>query len=218
MADLLTLPEYKTLAGIADTSQDTLITALIPAASAMVRTYTGRTFEITDGIATDRQFEYDGSGFMYIDDCSTVVSVTTDFGIAAGDPYVLDPATQWAAQPFAGPVYYYLNLYGGFRSQGSLEMGFERNLDRIGWPNTGRPAIMTVHATWGWPAVPDDIKLAAVWTTEAWIERQGGDELTSESIADYSRSWGQKGGLATPALAVPERARDILAAYERLYV
>jgi hypothetical protein len=215
--DLLTLAEYKALAGITVTDNDAQVAALLPVASRMIRSFADRTFEVTAGVVTPRVYEYDGSGFLDIEDCTTVASVSSDLGIAGGDPYVLD-VTEWSAQPSSGPIYYYLRVYGGFRGWGSPEMGFERNLDTYGGPYSYKPISLTVTAQWGWPEVPQDVKLATVWTIQDWFDREDGEGLTGESIADYSRSWGSKAGLASPAQAVPSRVQDILAAYERIYV
>jgi hypothetical protein len=124
-------------------------------------------------------------------------------------------ADQWSAQPFGGEVFYYLLILGGPYG-GSPEMGFERNLDTIGL--RPRSPVLSVTATWGWTAVPEDVKLATAWTINEIVSGpKASENLTAESIESYSRSWGNKAG-GTQFLAIPNRARDLLTAYQRIDV
>lgn len=217
MADLLTLSEYKSLQGIqtADTRNDAQISALLPAASRAIRTFTGRSFEVTTGVASPRVFQYDGEDLLDIDDCETVTSVTTDAGIP-GQTYTLD-SIEWTAMPQSDSVvYYYLLLHGGPYYGMSPEMGFERNLDNYEWH--GKQPLLTITATWGWPAIPDDVKLATALTVGELVTSPGHSEgVTAEAIEGWSRSWGARSGMAA-ALAVPNRARDLLVGYQRIFV
>jgi hypothetical protein len=213
---LLTLSEYRAFAGwpATQTQYDAQVTALIPLASAAILAYTGRDFG-APLITEDRTFEYDGSGYLDIDDAADVISV--NFIVPHGDPYPL--LTDWYApmppRRDDSPVYYYL-LLPGFGHGISPEMGFMRNLDvywREGrWPSM--PQMATVNAQWGWPVIPDMVKLAAMWTMQEWLSRSAGEGLTSEAIESYSRSWA-RGGAGAEAMAIPPRARDILAYYQK---
>src|SRR5688572_26007891 len=109
MADLLTLTEFKNYAGISltDTEHDTQINKMLAAASLAIRNFTDRSFETTT-VTEERVFEYDGSGFLDIDDAVDVDSVSLAFTI--GPDQVLDPTYQWRAMPYGRPVYYYLML------------------------------------------------------------------------------------------------------------
>jgi hypothetical protein len=144
--------------------------------------------------------------------------------VPGGSDLPLDAAYQWFPQPPRrddAPVYYYIALPGFIGSSGfSPEMGFTRNLD-VWVSDYGRPQVPTilkVNAVWGWPTVPDDVKQAVVWTVQGWQSRKEDEDLTAEAIAGYSRSWSQRGEGAPPALAIPNRARDVLAAYEKIMV
>jgi hypothetical protein len=217
MADLITVAEYKAFQGIdpTDTRDDARLAALLPAISRLIRTFTGRQFDVTTGIATARTFLYDNTGMLEIDDCTVVSGVSTDAGVA-GQTYALD-SSQWTAMPQDdSDVFYYLVVGGGPFFGMSPEMGFNRNLDQ--YPLIQHNAYMTVTATWGWTAIPEDVKLAAAWTAREALSRRGDSSasLSSEAIAGYSRSWGGQAPTST-ALAVPGDARDLLAAYERLY-
>lgn len=218
MADLLTLAEYKSLNGVnpTDTRTDAEVEAMLPTVSRLIRTYTDREFMVSDGSATPRTYQYDNSGFLDIGDCTSVTSVVTDGG-STGQTIELQP-DQWTAMPYGGDVIYYLLVGGGPFNGMSPEMGFERNLDTMPWRPVKFPMI-TVTATWGWPSIPSDIKLAAAWTIKDWLSKPPSDGLTAEAIEGYSRAWGAKSGSGpSPNLAIPNKARDILANYDRVQI
>jgi hypothetical protein len=224
MSDLMTLTEYKNFVGIplSDTQYDAQLNALLAAGSLAIRNFTGRDFSTTT--ATEmRQFEYDGSGFLDIDDCTVVTSVALSFTL--GPDQTLDSSYQWRAMPFEGPVYYYLKTAGVYPWGYSPEMGFTSNLDV--WASEGRILaqypIAKVTATWGWPAIPEDVKLALTWTMEEWGAGPAGAStpgVTSEAIEGFSRSWGGRSGQQAMLgmLGIPNRAKDILAEYQKIYV
>lgn len=216
MADLITVTDYKQFLGIdpTNTRDDVRIAALLPAASAMIRAYTDRDFGVSAGGATTRDFQYDGSGFLDINDATSIISVATNAGVL-GQSFALEDQ-EWTAQPQGGPVFYYLLVHGGPYGGLSPQMGFKRNLDQYEW--YPKPPTMSVTGVWGWADVPADVKLAAAWTVQDALARDGGGgPLQSESIAGYSRSWAVAPSGAGGMLSIPNRARDILANYERAY-
>lgn len=208
--DLISLDELKDALGIPlnQTGQDDKLSQAISSASAAVVNYTDRDFG-SAGVTGDRIYQYDGSGYLEIDDATAVNSVTV---ITDGPEYAVD-ATEWRAQPYNDSVKTYIQLLGRY-GVGSPEMGFTRNLDV--YIAEGRynflPTLVRVNAVWGWPYVPDDVKQAVVWIAASMSEQPG--LYVSESIEGYSRSTSQR----TPPVAIPERAADILAAYQRIYV
>lgn len=221
MADLLTLPEYKALSGIdpTDTRNDLRISGVLSAVSLAIRNYTERDFG-TYVVTEARPFEYDGSGFLDIDDATEITEVR--FTVPHSTDVVLE-SDSWYPAPARrddSPVYYYLVL----TSPAGINpyMGFERNLDVLydegRLPSVTRTAQVT--GTWGWPEIPADVKLAAAWTIQDWTSKPsgGGENLTAEAIEGYSRSWGNKATDAGGALAIPNRARDILANYQKTLV
>lgn len=219
MADLITLEELRTALGIdpTDTRRDDQYGQAITFASLAIRNYTGRDFG-TGAVDEERTFEYDNSGYLDIDDAQTITTVKmTTYGF----PDSLLDASQWVAMPQKrddSPVYWYMILPGGY-AYGSPEMGFTRNLDVV--YAEGRfptlPRLVKVTGTWGWPDVPDDVKQAAIWTVQEWTSKatpNGGEQLTAEAIEGFSRSWGGRSGAAAQqALAIPNRARDLLIQY-----
>jgi hypothetical protein len=213
MADLITLAEYKAFAGVDPTNlvDDPRITALLPAASRAVRKFTDRKFEIVNPAPSTRTFLYAGDGFVEIDDCSNITLVTTNAGVL-GATYDL-AAEQWTALPSdPDEPYYYLILHSGPFALFSPEMGFERNLDRYE-PSTEKPVTVSVTANWGWSEVPEDVQLATVWTIQDVVEKPSGDNLASEAIEGFARSWAG----SQHALALPNRARDLLVNYQRVF-
>lgn len=213
MADLLTLSEYKALVGIqaTDTRKDAQINALIPAVSRAIRSYVDRQIDIA-GTPGPRTFQYDYSGFLDVDDFTNLTAVSASLGTPP-ETYTLDP-NEYTAMPHREEAtdnpHYYIVIHA-LRLPGSPEMGFERNLDKL----EVLPLLptITVTATWGWASIPQDIKLAAAWTIQESIEAPQGPQ--AEAIEGWSRSFGQAG--ASRILAIPNRARDLLANYQRAY-
>lgn len=201
-----------------DTRPDDKYELLIPMASAALRSYTERDFGAPQ-VTEAREFDYDGSGYIDIDDASVLTAVA--FKVPYGSPNIELTTDDWRAGPSRrddSPVFYWVEVPGWQGALGSPEMGFTRNLDvytregRLGLVSRG--ALVT--GTWGWPIVPDDVKLATFWTIQDWVTKPSGDNLTSEAIAGYARSWRQTGG--APSLAIPNKARDLLANYQKTLV
>jgi hypothetical protein len=220
MADLITLAELRALRGDKPTNtlNDDKLSALIPAASAIVLAYTERDFGTTPPAVAERSFEYDNSGYLDIDDAVSITSVVIT--VPWGADYTMT-TDEWLALPARrddSPVYWYLSI-PGWVFGASPEMGFARNADVAYAEGRWRtkPSTVKVTASWGWPAVPPDVKLATKWIIDDWAARPSGEGLTSESIESYARSWGGRSGEAL-ALAIPNRARDILAAYQKVHV
>jgi hypothetical protein len=222
MADLITLTEYKELLGLpAQTDpDDAQVTALLPAASRSIRKFTDRQFEVAGTPAT-RTFQYDGGNILDIDDATAITAVTSDLGYVNPSGLYTLSESEWTAMPYRetpdDDPYYYI-VVATVRLPASPEMGFERNLDTLGY----LPKLPTINitASWGWPVVPADVKLAAALTVQSLMKSSkqssgGGGALTSEAIAGYARSWQPPD--PNSLLAIPNRARDLLLPYQRVY-
>lgn len=212
MPALVTLNDYKAFVGIpaSNTQYDAQISAIIPVVSDALLTYTGRDFA-APLVTETRTYEYDGSGYLDIDDAAAVTEVAMTWPNSS--PLVLT-TDQWRAMPQRrddSPVYYYI-LMPGFYGGIDGEMGFTYNLDVLMREGRfmGLPPLVDVTAQWGWPVVPESVKLAAYWTLAEWIGRES-EGLTSESIESYARSWQRAGGGLAAAPAIPSRALDLLA-------
>lgn len=215
MADLLTLSELKTALNVdsTDTRKDALYNQALPWVSDVIRRYTGRDFGSAT-VTAERSFEYDGSGFVDIDDASAITAVK--LVVPNSSDITLD-SSQWYAAPALRddvPVHYYIKIAAGILSTWSND-DFLRNVNASLYPAT---QTVKVTGTWGWPSVPGDVKLAAIWTIQEWTNRPSGEAMTSEAIEGYSRSWGSKTGGSSEAMAIPNRARDLLFAYVKQQV
>jgi len=189
--------------------KDAGLNQALAVASSMVRHYTGMLFETANpSVPTStRQFEYDGSGYMNIDECTVVNGVVTNSGYQGAQDITLT-VDEWAAYPLNLPVKTWLRLPEGYVGRGiSPEMGFTYNLDTIGVRSYVKPVIVTVDAVWGWPEIPYDVQQATIWTALAVAE--GPQPYTQESIENYSRTKGPGADLE----AIPDRAQAALAPY-----
>jgi hypothetical protein len=223
MADLITLQEYRDATGYqsVDATFDTQITAALKYASAAIRNFTGRDFG-APLVIEDRTFEYDGSGYLDIDDANTINTVTLT--TVGWTDQVVDVAL-WRAMPQRrddAPVYYYIYMPGVSAWAMSPAMGFTRNYDVL--YRDGRwgvqPPMVKVNAQWGWPTVPDDVKQATIWAIEDWkgTTASSAGPLTAHAIESFSESFGSRTGGTIRHGALPQRSLDLLANYTKVYV
>lgn len=214
MADLITLEFLRNILGydVTNTRDDLRYTTLIPLASLAVRNYTERDFG-APLVTEERTFEYDGSGYLDVDDADAITSVK--FVVPHGTDIEL-PEDAWLPSPRRrddSPVYQYIWIGSGFGY--SPQMGFERNLDRWVLENgQGTTGLAKVTGTWGWPDVPGDVQLATVWVAQSWKDKPT-QNLTAEAIEGYSRAWGSRSGGAGVTLGIPNEARDLLENYRK---
>jgi len=222
--DLVDLAYTKTILGIdpTDDRKDDQYEALIPAVSRVITNFTGRDFA-SPLVTEERQYVYspDDGGFLDIDDTAQVQSVA--YANPYGDDVTLT-ADQWVAFPPRrndSPVFTYLAISGlgdGYQSPSPI-MGFARNVDVL-WAegrlvNSAYMPTFKVTAEWGWPDVPEDVKVAAVWTLQEWVTRPNAEAMTAESIEGFSRAWGRQGIVST-SQGIPNRALDILSNYVKI--
>lgn len=209
---LISLARLKRAAGgyadpEADHPDDDRLMDAIMGASAMIRAYTGLRFEVAEELAEadDRQFEYDGTGYLNIDECQEIDGITTVGGYTGLLPQTLT-VDEWAAYPLNLPVKLWLRLPEGIYGRSlSPEMGFTFNLDRYEYRQLTRPNIVTVTALWGWPSIPYDVQQAVAWTALSLAETP--KPYTQESIEGYSRTRGPEED------AIPQRAQVALLPY-----
>lgn len=215
MADLITLSRFKALQpGINDPNapnpKDPTYSALISAASALIRSYTGMEFNVvrSSTLPTTRQYQYDGSGWVDIDEAQniTTVSIVGNYLGAQAWNYT---QYDWIAYPLNTPVKRWLSLppstYGI-----SPEMGFTYNLDTLASKYPNSQALVNVTAVWGWPSIPEDIQQAAVWTAQSMLDSAGG-EYQSQTIANYSRT--KAYASVVEGDPIPPKARAVLESY-----
>lgn len=212
--NLITLAELKSAMNIAagdvDAVRDGRLEIAIRDASAAVRRFADRAFGIPETLGT-RQYEWDASGYLDIDDAMAVTTIVFTFG---GFEFPIEPF-YWRPEPQEGPPYTYLTIphWAGIYDP---EMGFTKNLDVIskdrGWP--GLIPTVKVTGSWGWPEVPPDVKRATIYTAADMSEKPG--NYVSESIAGYSYTTSNR--TSGSPTAIPSVAQDILAAYVRFQI
>lgn len=214
---LLSVDELRLALGIdpSDHSQDERYEQAIAFASRIIINYTERDFG-APLVTEQRVYEYDGSGYLDIDD-ATAIS-----GVALTVPNATDrilAADEWRPMPNRrddSPVFYYIAMPGIYGLPGSPEMGFLYNLDV--YARDGRWIALPPHAkvsgTWGWPAVPEDVKRAAILVIGSLFAQDSNKQ--SESIANYSYTLSPYSVGAEVALSGP--VKDLLAPYMRIQV
>lgn len=186
-----------------DISRDDELEFALEAASTAVEDYADRSFDLqTSTTPTEREYEYDGSGWLEIDDCTSVAEVRFDDRVLNAD--------DWHAHPLRKPTFYYIVLHDNYYGQSSPEMGFKWNADRLPFHPVTLPMV-TVTAAWGWPVVPHPVQQATLWTAIALTENPR--PYISESIEGYTRAIGE-----APTFFLPARAEAALAPYVRIKV
>jgi hypothetical protein len=212
---LVSLTDYKRAIGETGSTQDAYHQDALDAADAIVIAWTGRDFGSPTSAAEDRDYWYDGSGVLNIDDAAAVNSVTLGTGSALSEGV-------WRAMregPQTVTVYTYLLLpvidwrpHTGFG-----EMGFTQNLDRfIAAPGNFRDIIATVNGEFGFPTIPDDVARAIIWTASSLEEVGGGGapgELASKSVAEVAESYFAASEATESQEPLPARAAAVLDPY-----
>lgn len=213
MADLITTDELYAALHIAPGDVEPVDAAqasqAITWASDAIRGYCDRNFG--DPLVTEvREYEYDASQYLDIDDATAITGVAFSYGSTLADDNLT--VDQFRPRPHKGPVYTYLVLPTP-RGIGSGEMGFLQNLDVL--YAEGRfgtlPIIAKVAGQWGWPDVPGPVKQAAVITTKRFMSNDDSDDYSSKSIDSYS--WSRSPDAVSEA--IPKAAKELLAPYVR---
>ena len=161
MALYATLNELKDSLNISDATDDTALTAALTSACAWIDGYCGRTFGTASGTATR---DYVPTGMyepLYIDDCTSVLSVKVDDDLDRTFATTLTSA-DWQAEPVNtvtdGIAYPYIRLR-------PIVDGY--------WPIYNRQATVRVEATYGWAAVPAAVNNAAILQAARLFARSG---------------------------------------------
>jgi len=195
---LITSAEYGAYVGKAVPSGDRLAQweeSITVASRVVERKITGRQFHkaaVDPDVASARYFDPTGA-FVYIDDARTVTEVAT-----------CDDAGTYTAVDASN---YQLTPVGGRDPLLGLVPYTKIRALRYLWPQyTAREGVVRVTGTWGWTAVPDDVKHATCIITQ---------DLLNDPDSNF-------GGLAVTddgvvlAARIPARATILLAPFGRL--
>lgn len=164
------LATVKSMLGISDTARDTLITNALTSASRAIDRRTGRRF-YADGVTSQRIYRperreawYVSGGMVIVDDISTTTGLIIEEGY----------------QGYTGsPVGTFTDISNDFvlSPENALALGFPiTGLQRAIGVIQDPYILLRVTANWGWPAVPDEINLAAELLAERLYRRKDSPE------------------------------------------
>lgn len=143
----ITTDDLASYLGIEDTESDSGLGIAVAAACKAVDNYTGRTFEL-DAEASSRAFEVTDPAGIYIDDLSSLsgVVVKTDDGTGTFATTLAATRYQFIQEWPDGPYSKIRALVTPFPVASAYE----------------RTQLLQITGVWGWPAVPADVKQAAL--------------------------------------------------------
>jgi hypothetical protein len=204
---LVDLATFKEAVGDTGSTNDSLYTRLLQAASQAVLNFTDRDFN-TDVVTETRDVDApDRGNIIDIDDAVSVIDVT---GLGGVDWRVGSEGPAASAG-----VYTYIEV-AAFRADSPL-MGFTRNEDLFGF---GFSNNVQVTADWGWPDVPADVVQAVIWATEDFagdISNPSG-ALAAKSVAEVAENYLQQSQQRSPGDTDPlsPRVTGLLVPYRRV--
>ena len=148
---LCSVADVKTALGIEDNIDDTSISLAVDAATAMIEQYCGRQFT-QDANATARIYVATNSYLVHVDDISTTsgLIVKTDPG-ADGTFSQTWTTSDYQLEPLNGKISGQTWPYHTIRAIQSLY-----------FPMDYGQALIQITARWGWPAIPNAVKQAAI--------------------------------------------------------
>ncbi len=192
---LVTTAQVKEALGLAagNTTRDALIGQVLPMVDAAITRHTNDRWEVYNGTdpATARDFIFEESGVHTVNAFKhasiTAVSLVPPVGSVVD---LTAPAYAFGPTEWEYPVGWWVETAPA--QHGSGEMGFLRNWDVYlrEHPHLNQAWKVRVTAKWGYTAIPDDVKQAAIWTAVAFMENPR--PYSSESIAQYTRAVGER--------------------------
>ena len=161
-----TLAQVKAWLGITGTSQDTILPAVITAASRAIDDFCGRRFWVDDS-ASERFFTPDDPTLLFVPDIASTTGlvVATDSGFDGTYEQV------WTSDARTG-YGYRLEPVNALAAAEAVEKRPYTRLRALSgeWPSLDYSVSVT--ATWGWPSVPAEISNAALLLTSRLWKRK----------------------------------------------
>lgn len=152
MTNYISTSDFKGRFGINTSTDDHRIAAHCTAASLWIDSYCGRQFG--PGSVGTRYFQPDSWGLVRIDDCNTITEVAIDNTDDGTYSVTLTEGTDYTAVPHNG--------IGPNGQSGWPTTQIEATGRTYWFPMSNyRPSSVKVSATFGWAAIPNDIKEAA---------------------------------------------------------
>lgn len=198
--DLCTLPDVRAAIRIVTTAEDELIQTSISGASAAIAARYQRQFAPIADIVTEA-FKVTG---RLVDLCPCDLRTATPPVITLdpdGDNELVLVSTDYSLEPMraSSGTYYRLRLRRGLQLPSMSDFGYGK---------------LTIEALWGFPAILENVRRAAVITAAAWIDR--GAESYAQPNMDTD---GPNPYPARPETwAIPSAAHSLLQRYERMVV
>lgn len=179
-----TRADVKAWLGVEDTKLDAIVDLSIPAAEAWINGYCHRTFALS-GSATPRYFDVNPvTNVVYTDDIGDASSVL----IAVDNSFNGTFSTSWAAGD-----YQLEPLNQGFDSRPFWQIT-STGSKMFPFATPTRNGLVRVTAKWGWPAVPDAVRLACIMQTARLVSRRsspngvaGFNDLGAVRVASVDR-------------------------------
>lgn len=151
---LCTLADVKNAIGIQDSVDDARLTVAMQASEAMIEDYCGRTFTQA-GSTSARIYVALNWNLCHVDDISTTTGliIATDPG-TTGTFDTIWTATDYQLEPLNGLINGRTRPWNTIRAIGNYT-----------FPLNGAQALVKVTAKWGWAAIPEAVKQAAIIQT-----------------------------------------------------
>lgn len=173
---IITSSDLKTHLGIADSTDDTTIAVAVSAANQAVTNWCGRSFDTTTSAsASERVYRPKSYTLVVTDDFHTTDGLVVK--IDAGDDGVYESTLTLDTDYFVEPL-------NGREDGRSVPY---RKIQAVEWlfsPENQFPNVQ-VKAAWGWAAVPDDVKLAALIKGARLFKRKNSPEGILGGFADF---------------------------------
>lgn len=148
---LCTVDDVKTSLGIEDTVDDLSINLAVEAATAMIQQYCGRQFT-QDSVATSRVYVATNAYLVHVDDISTTSGLIVE----------TDPGANGSFDQTWQTADYQLEPLNGLMSGQTWPYHTIRAIRSLYFPQDYNEALVRVTARWGWAAVPNAVKQAAI--------------------------------------------------------
>lgn len=171
--------------GGSDTSLDTLIAAHITNASDTIMREFEREFKTTlTSPPNTRRFRWLNGNLIDLAPYDLQTATTVTLHPESSSPVVLTANTDYQFTPITTVD----GVYTTARLSGLLVIMWSQTLIRFGY------AILDIAGTWGFPAVPNQVKQAAIETVSSWVRRDigayAGQDLsgvfTPQEFSSYS--------------------------------
>lgn len=165
----ITRAELKAVLGITNTTEDTLIDRVINAASRAIERRSGWPTFWNTGTVQARTIDVIGKVLPVRHSMYAYTKVLISSGIASPSGFLVSG--------FSSPV---------LMPEDAIGLGYPADAIRLPWgASFGANWNLTVTAIWGWPSVPDDIKMATQMQAHRFYNRKG----SPEGVAG-SAEWG----------------------------